>query len=287
MNFGIAVFPTSTSISMAELAREVEARNFESLWVAEHSHIPIDRQTPWPGGGDLPEYYWQTFDPFMALTIAASVTSRIKLGTGVCLVAQRDPIITAKSVATLDVLSAGRFLFGIGGGWNREEMANHGTRFESRWKLLRERIEAMKAIWTTDPSEYHGEFVDFPSIRCYPKPIQRPHPPILLGGNAPRSPERVVRYATGWMPSRGKIIERLPELERLATEAGREPIPVTTYPPEDESVIDRLVNAGIERCIFYVSPQSRDAAIRDLERLTRSLSKYMTKATTTANPEAR
>ena len=180
MKFGIAVFPTDYAISMAELAPAVEQAGFESLWVAEHSHIPTSRATPYPAGGELPRMYMHTMDPFVALTAAALASKTLKVGTGICLLIQRDPIHTAKEAASLDVISNGRFLFGIGGGWNREEMADHGTVFQTRWKLLRERVEAVKAIWTLDEAEYHGDMVDFGPTWSWPKPVQKPHPPVLL-----------------------------------------------------------------------------------------------------------
>ena len=179
MHYGVSIFPTEYSISMPDLARAAEERGFESLWVSEHSHIPVSRRTPWPGGAELPKMYCDTLDPFVALAAAASVTSRIKLGTGICLVVERDPIHTAKQVTSIDRVSGGRFLFGIGGGWNEEEMENHGTRPEQRFKLLRERVEAMKEIWSEDEAEYHGQLVDFDPIFMWPKPVQSPHPPSL------------------------------------------------------------------------------------------------------------
>jgi probable F420-dependent oxidoreductase len=192
------------------------------------------------------------------------------VATGVCLVIERDTIHTAKNVASLDHVSGGRFIFGIGGGWNREEMANHGTAFETRWRLLREQIEAMKALWTEDEAEYHGEMVSFDPVWCWPKPVQRPHPPVLLGGNGPRTLQRVVRYADGWMPNRGEWLGRLPELQQMAEDAGRAPIPVTTYGGigDGPGDLERLRDAGIERIIWYVPADGRDAALRRLEEVT-------------------
>src|SRR5919202_208167 len=218
MDFGVTMFPTEYSISIVELARAVEDLGFESLWVPEHTHIPSDRRSPWPGGPELPREYSHALDPFLALTAAASVTSRLRLGTGVCLVVERDPITLAKEVATIDHLSGGRFLFGIGGGWNLEEMANHGTDPTRRWPLLRERVLAMKEIWTHDEAEFHGAFVDFQRLWQWPKPIQAPHPPIIVGGNGPHTLKRVVDYGDAWGPIVGRgpdIAERLPELARL------------------------------------------------------------------------
>jgi len=275
MKFGIAIFPTDYAISMTELGPAVEERGFESLWVAEHTHIPVSRQTPWPSGDRLPRHYWHTLDPFVALTVAAVATTTLRVATGVCLVVERDPIVTARSVASLDHLSGGRFLFGIGGGWNREEMANHGTAFETRWRLLRERVEAMKEIWTKDEAEYHGELVSFDPIWCWPKPVQKPHPPIHLGGNGPNTLRRVVRYADGWMPNRGDVVSRLPEVRRLAEEAGRGRIEVSTYGSEGTAAeIERYRDAGVDRLVYYVPPDGRDAALRRLEELTELTAPY-------------
>lgn len=274
MKFGVAIFPTDNAISMAELAPVAEQLGFESLWVAEHSHIPVSRLSPWAGGAELPKQYWHTMDPFVALTVAAIASKTIRLGTGICLLIQRDPIHTAKEVASVDLVSNGRFIFGIGAGWNREEMADHGTNFSTRWKLLRERVEAIKAIWTEDPAEYHGEMVDFGPMWCWPKPVQKPHPPILLGGSGPKVLERVVRYADGWMPNRGEVIERIPELQEMARAAGRGDIPVTYYPKPIASEIERLANAGVERCIYWVPPDGRDQALAKLEELGQMIRPY-------------
>src|ERR671936_1276605 len=183
MRFGVAMFPTDYSMEPAELARMAEERGFESLFFPEHTHIPASRRTPYPPGGELPDEYSHTLDPFVALTAAAAATERLRIGTGICLVVERDPIVTAKEVASLDRLSGGRFLFGVGAGWNREEMANHGTDPRRRHELMRERVEAMKAIWTEDEASYHGRYVDFDRIWAWPKPLQRPHPPVIVGGN--------------------------------------------------------------------------------------------------------
>ena len=275
MDFGIAIFPTDYAISMAELAPAVEQAGFESLWVAEHTHIPRSRETPWPGGDQLPKQYWHTLDPFIALTLAATVTTKLKVATGICLVVERDPIHTAKEVASVDHVSNGRFIFGIGGGWNREEMADHGTEFSTRWQLMRERVEAMKAIWTQEAAEYHGEMVDFGPMWSWPKPVQKPHPPVILGGSGPKALERVVRYADGWMPNRGDVIERIPELREMEKSAGRGHIPVTFYPKPGADEIERLAKAGVERCIYYVPADGRDAALRKLEELEKRARPYM------------
>ena len=275
MKFGVAIFPTDYAISMTELAPAAEELGFESLWVAEHSHIPTGRQSPWPGGAELPKHYWHTMDPFVALTAAAIASKTIRVATGICLLVERDPIHTAKETASLDTISGGRFIFGIGGGWNREEMADHGTDFSRRWQLLRERAEAIKAIWASDPAEYHGEMVDFGPMWSYPKPVQKPHPPIILGGSGPRILERVVRYADGWMPNRGDVVERIPELQRLANAAGRGPIPVTYYSRASAEEIERLAKAGVERLIWYVPPDGRDAALKKLDELGAMIRPYL------------
>lgn len=275
VKFGVAIFPTDYAIAMDELAPAAEQLGFESLWVAEHSHIPTSRETPWPGGAELPKHYWHTLDPFTALTIAARASKALKVATGICLVVQRDPIHTAKETASLDLISGGRFIFGVGGGWNREEMADHGTEFSQRWKLLRERVEAIKAIWTHEVAEYHGDMVDFGPMWSWPKPVQKPHPPVILGGSGPRILERVVRYADGWMPNRGDVIERIPELQRMAQAAGRGPIPVTFYPKQGREHIERLAGAGVERLIWYVPPDGRDAALRKLEELGEMIRPYV------------
>ncbi|HEV2140630.1 MAG TPA: LLM class F420-dependent oxidoreductase [Candidatus Dormibacteraeota bacterium] len=267
MKFGVAIFPTDYAISMTELAPAVEGAGFESLWVAEHSHIPTSRKSPWPSGGELPKHYWHTLDPFVALTAAALASKNLKIATGICLVIQRDPIHTAKQVASLDHLSDGRFLFGVGAGWNREEMADHGTDFPTRWTLLRERVEAMKTIWANDVSEYHGKMVDFGPMWCWPKPIQKPHPPVILGGSGPNTLKRVVAYADGWMPNRGDVLDRLDELRELSKAAGRSEIPVTVYPKATPEEIEQYQRAGIDRCIWYVSPEGRDQALASLDKL--------------------
>ncbi|HUZ86072.1 MAG TPA: LLM class F420-dependent oxidoreductase [Candidatus Baltobacterales bacterium] len=275
MKFGIAIFPTDYAISMTELGPAVEDRGFESLWVAEHSHIPASRESKWPGGADLPKQYWHSMDPFIALTVAAAATRKLLIATGICLVIQRDTIQTAKQVASLDFVSGGRFIFGVGAGWNREEMADHGTDFSTRWTLLREKVEAMKAIWTQDQAEYHGSMVDFGPMWAWPRPVQKPHPPIVLGGSGPKILERVVRYADGWMPNRGDVIERIPELQELAKAAGRSPIPVSYYPKPDAAEIERLAKAGVERLIYYVPPDGRDVALAKLDELAEMVRPYL------------
>ena len=256
-----------------ELAQACENRGFESLWVGEHTHIPAMRRTPYPGGDPLPRPYYHMADPFVSLMAAAAVTTRLKIGTGVCLVVEHDPIGLAKTVATLDLLSNGRFLFGIGGGWNAEEMENHGTPFARRWQVLRERIEAMKAIWTQEEASYDGEFVRFDRIISYPKPVQKPHPPILFGGATPQGRQRVVNYCDGWIPI-DVLLDDLPQaiadLQHRAEAAGRDPatIPISVFafttPTADQ--IKRYQDMGVERAVI-VSPRRMADTLPFLDRL--------------------
>jgi probable F420-dependent oxidoreductase len=272
MKLGVSMFNTDYSIRIDDLAREAEARGFESLWVPEHTHIPKSRKSPWPGGPNLPKEYWHTHDPFVALAMAAAVTTRLKVGTGICLVIERDPITLAKEVASLDFLSRGRFLFGIGGGWNAEEMENHGTDFKKRWRVLREKILAMKEIWTKDEAEYHGEFVNFDPIWSYPKPVQKPHPPILLGVNTLKALERVVEYCDGWFPLAGRagdLAAGIADLRRLAEKARRDPksLSVSVYAAGvEESVVRQYEKAGVERTIFSLPSADRDTVLPILDR---------------------
>jgi probable F420-dependent oxidoreductase len=271
MKFGVVMFPTDYSISPVELGRAAEDLGFESLFFPEHTHIPSSRQSPWGGGAELPAEYWHCLDPFVALSAVAAVTERIKLGTGICLVIERDPITLAKEVASLDLLSNGRVLFGIGGGWNREEMAHHGTDFTRRWKVLRERLEAMQAIWTQDEAEYHGEFVNFEPIWSWPKPVQKPYPPVLIGGDGANTFKRVVRYGDGWMPIGGRtrtdFADRLQELNDLAAEAGRGPIPVTIFmPPPKPELIEEHARLGVERVVFGLPSAPADEVLPKLKR---------------------
>ena len=269
MKFGVYMFPTDYAIDPVSLGRAAEELGFESLFVPEHTHIPTSRRSPFPGGGELPMEYSHTLDPFVALGAVAAATERLMLGTGICLVIERDPITLAKEVASLDFVSGGRALFGIGGGWNREEMENHGTDPTRRWKLLRERIEAMQQIWTQEAAEYHGELVDFDPIWQWPKPVQKPHPPVIIGGNGANTLQRVVRYGDGWMPiGRGAdLTDRIEELNRLAAEAGRDRIPVTIFSavPQAEA-IDAYAEAGVERLLFHLPPAPRDEVLPLLER---------------------
>ncbi len=267
MQIGITMFPTDYAIQPHELAVEVESRGFESLWFPEHSHIPTSRKSPWPGGAELPKHYYDTYDPFVALGAAAVVTKTIKLGTGICLVVQRDPIHTAKEVSTVDRLSDGRLLFGIGGGWNAEEMADHGTAFETRFKLMRERVAAMKEIWARSKPKFAGEFVRFDEMMQWPKPVQKPHPPIIVGGSFPHGARRAIAYGDGWMPIGGRgedPLEVLPRFRQMAAEAGRDPaaVPLTLFGlARDLEVLKRHRDAGVDRAVFMVPAQARDKVL--------------------------
>jgi probable F420-dependent oxidoreductase len=271
MDFGVVMFPTEYAIQPDELARALEERGFESLWVPEHTHIPASRRSPWPGGGALPREYWSAYDPFIALMAAAGATRRLRLGTGICLVIERDPIVTAKEVATLDRLSGGRVLFGIGGGWNAEEMEHHGTSFKARWRVLRERVLAMKEIWTRDEAEFHGEHVNFDPIWSLPKPVQKPHPPILMGGDGPTTLDRVAELCDGWMPilrPGRNPVERIPALRERLGRAGRDPqsVPVSIFfAPPKKAELEGLAAAGVARAIFSVPSEPRDAVLPRLD----------------------
>jgi probable F420-dependent oxidoreductase len=275
MEFGASIFFTEYSISPAELAVALEERGFGSLWVAEHSHIPVPRRTPAPGGGELPKRYYDVMDPFVTLSVAAAVTRRLKLGTGVCLVIQRDTIQTAKLVASLDQVSNGRFLFGIGGGWNAEEIENHGTVFATRFKKMREQIAAMKEIWTKNTAEYHGDIVNFTAMKTWPKPVQKPHPPVIVGGAFPWAARRAIRYGDGWIPLAGgerygDPFEYLPRFHRMAEEAGRDPrsLQVTVGgAPEDADLLKRYRDLGVVRVNFPVPPAKADEVLPRLDRL--------------------
>ena len=270
MQFGIAIFPTDRSIGVAELVREVEARGFESFWVPEHTHIPTSRLSPYPAGGDLPEHYSRTLDPFVALTVAAVSSSTLLLGFGIVLMVERDPITTAKAVASLDLVSGGRVLFGVGGGWNREEMQNHGTDPRLRWRLLRERVLAMREIWTRDEAEFHGELVDFGPIWSWPKPLQD-RLPVYVGGNTDNSLKRVLEFGDGWIPnaSRSRLAAQIPEFRRLCEESGRGPLPVTVYGTRaTPEAVEEYRGMGVDRLVFWLPPTGRDEALAELEKVT-------------------
>jgi probable F420-dependent oxidoreductase len=279
VDFGVMMFPTDYAVAPDEIARMAEERGLESLFFPEHTHIPASRDTAYPAGGELPDEYSHTHDPFVALTAAAAATERLLIGTGICLVIERDPITTAKEVASLDQLSGGRFLFGVGAGWNREEMENHGTDPSRRFGVMRERIEAMKAVWTEDEASYHGRYVDFDRIWSWPKPISRPHPPIIVGGNGKRVLDRVIAYGDEWMPNRiespDELAERVAELGRMAADAGRAMPKVGLYAaPAKPAEMERYEGVGVGRYVLYVPPVPRPEAEQRLDHLARAMEEY-------------
>ncbi len=271
------MFFTEYSVRPDALARAMEERGFESVWVPEHSHIPLSRLSPYPSGGPLIRPYYDIMDPFLVLNAAAAATTTLKIGTGVCLVNQRDPIHLAKAVSTIDQLSGGRFLFGVGNGWNQDEMEDHGTVFASRHKLVRERIEAMKRIWTEDEPEYRGELVRFDKMNQWPKPKQKPYPPVIVGGAYPYAARRAIRYGNGWIPRAdrleqdgvGVVIDRF---RQMATEAGRDPasLPISIFRVPEE--IDRLrycQEIGVDRIVFSLPAEKEDGIMPILDRWVR------------------
>jgi probable F420-dependent oxidoreductase len=272
MDVGVFSFNTHYTIRPDVLARALEERGFESVWIGEHSHIPVSRRTPYPAGGELPKQYWHMMDPFVSLTAAALVTTTLKLATGVCLVVERDPIMTAKEVATLDLLSGGRVLFGIGAGWNAEEMANHGTEFKTRFKLMRERVRAMKAIWTEEEPRFHGEFVNFEPIWSYPKPARKPHPPVILGSATVQSRQRVVDYCEGWAPLDflvGDVAAAVNDIKRRAEIAKRDPRSIEfsmfCWEIPDAKRVDEFHALGITRIVLFAPVAETSEVLRFLD----------------------
>ncbi len=274
VQFGLLMFPADYAVTPQVLAKEAEAHGFESLFFPEHTHIPTNRLTPWPGGGELPKEYWHTHDPFIGLTAAAAVTENLKIGTGIALVNQRDPILMAKQAATLDFLSNGRLILGVGAGWNKEEMRNHGVEYELRWKILRERILAMQTIWREEEAEYHGDFVDFDKLWSYPKPKQAGGPPILLGASSKYIYKRIAQYCDGWFPiyqdnarlAASGGVDYAQSIERTKAawvEAGRSGSPdfsVFGVGP-DTDVVEGLINDGFNRIIFGLPPADADTVL--------------------------
>ena len=278
MKYGVFIFPTDTAIRPDHLAREVEARGFDSLWFPEHSHIPASRETPWggrEGAPPLPDHYWHTYDQFVALAYAASVTSEIKLGTGITLAAQRDPIWTAKEVASLDHLSGGRVIFGVGYGWNREEMAQHGTRYAERRALMREKILMMRALWTRDEASFQGELLQLEPSWAWPKPVQDPHPPIVMGAApGPRTLEDIVEYCDGWVPLAGRhdIVGQIDTVRSAVAAAGRDPdeLEITAHGAKLEH-LETLEDAGVDRAVFTLPPLGEDVVIPKLDEWSRAV----------------
>lgn len=273
MESPIATFVTDEGISATSLARALEERDFESLFVPEQSHIPSNRETPYPGGGDLPHSYYRSLDPFVALSAAAAVTEKLVVGTSICQLFQRDPIHTAKSVSSVDQVSRGRFIFGVAGGWNREEMRHHGTEPRTRFALMRERVLAMKELWTQEEAEFHGEYVDFSKSYQWPKPVQTPHPPVLIGGMSEKTIERVLEYGDGWMPNMiGQEPEALDglmgQLRHRADELGQERTHVTLIgAPMDKAVISHYRDLGIDRCALLLPTKSESETLGILDMM--------------------
>jgi probable F420-dependent oxidoreductase len=268
--FGVTMFPTDYAIQPVELAQAVEARGLDSLFFPEHTHIPASRATPFPGGTDLPKMYWHTHDPFVDLGACAAVTSRIRLGTGICLVIERDPITLAKEVASLDMLSGGRVVLGIGAGWNREEMENHGADYRNRWKVVREKVLAMREIWRNDEAEFHGEFVDFDPIWSYPKPVQPGGPPIWIGASSRWVFERVADYADGWMPIGGLGSGNMERLESSMAAKGRKVADLDLVlfgaPTDYEQVMGRI-DQGFDELVFWLPDAGADKVLPVLDQV--------------------
>lgn len=279
MDIGISIFPTDYSIDIAILAEKVEQYGYESLWVPEHSIIPVEVATPWAGSTDgvIPKHYADIVDPFVALARASATTKTLKLGTGICLVPERNPLLLAKEVATLDYYSGGRFIFGIGAGWLREETEIMGGDFRRRWAQTREAIEAMKQLWIKKESEYHGEFYDFPKVYSFPRPVQRPYPPIYLGGHAKNVFDRIVSWGDGWMPNRitpQNLKKGRNKLMELADESGRDPtsINVTVYGQEpDVDLLKEFDSIGVDRVVIAMSTLDREASLKELEEISRKI----------------
>ena len=276
MRFGAHFSPTERMIDVREVGRLLEARGFESLFLPEHTHLPVHGASVHPSGPGVHDRLRRFLDPLIALTAVAAVTERLRLGTGVCLVPQHDPIALAKQIATLDLLSNGCFLFGVGAGWNREELRNHGTDPATRWAIMRERVLAMKRIWTEDEAEFHGAFVDFDPIWQWPKPVQRPHPPVLVGGEGPRVLERVLDYGDEWGPNAEPGLEgRVAELQRRATECGRGRVPVTAFHvAPDLATLRSYAAAGVTRCVFTLPSAGADQVRPAVERLVELIAAY-------------
>jgi probable F420-dependent oxidoreductase len=277
MRYALIMFPTEYTLQPPALGLLAEERGFDSVWFPEHTHIPLSRKTPWPGGPELPREYLHTYDPVVALTSVASATSTLKLATGIILIAQRDPIITAKELATLDNLSGGRLIVGIGGGWNRDEAEDHGIEFGRRFSVLREKVLAMRELWTKEEAEFHGQHVTFDKSWLWPKPVQRPHPPIIMAGDAPTTFDRVMEFSQGWMPiCRGgqippELREKVLRLRRRAESEGRDPdaLEISVYGvPRRPEHVEGLIEADVDRCIFMLPSGTPEEVRRAVDEAT-------------------
>ena len=276
-DIGIFYFATEYGHNVVDVARDAEQRGFESLWLPEHTHIPVSRKTPYAGGAELPEEYAHTLDPFVALAAVATATKRIRLATGISLLIERDTITTAKTVATLDLLSNGRAIVGVGGGWNREEAEHHGVEWSTRFQKLEEQIDAIKIIWANEEAAFHGEHIHFDSIWSWPKPLQRPHPPIVLGGESDHTLRRVIKHCDCWLPRARNpetVVRGIARLNELAEEADRDPesISVNVFAPRpDAELIDRFKSMGVARIVLWLPPEDSDAVSKRLDGYTRFL----------------
>ncbi|MCV7103323.1 LLM class F420-dependent oxidoreductase [Mycobacterium palustre] len=274
MRFGISTFVNDDSIDTVSLARAIEERGFESLVIAEHTHIPASRESPYPLGGELPSTYYRTLDPFVTLAAAAAVTSKIELFTGIALLIQRDPIITAKEAASIDLISGGRFVFGVGAGWNLEEMRDHGTDPKTRGALLDERIEAIKALWTDEPAEYHGKYVDFPPAYSRPKPVRKPHPPIFIGGNSDATVKRVIRHGAGWISNPIPVEQLTKRVGQLRAGAGHD-VPLAMFgTPDDHDYWRAAEELGFDQVALLLPTRPRDESLRVLDQHVASVNRY-------------
>ena len=272
MNVGALIFPTDLSIRPDVLGRELEDRGFESLWVTEHTHIPTGRISPWPGGPELPNEYKRTLDPFIALTSAAASTTKLKLATGICLVAQHDPIVLAKTISSLDLVSGGRFIFGVGVGWNAEEMADHGVDPSRRRAVAREKVMAMRELWTKEEASFSGEFVNFEPTWSWPKPVQHPHPPVVMGGaGGPITFRHIIEYCDGWMPIHGRrsVFGPINDLRAAAEAAGRDPatLEIGVFGvPGDAAIIEAYREVGVSRCVLSLPSAPVDTIVPLLDQ---------------------
>jgi probable F420-dependent oxidoreductase len=275
MKVGISTFVNDDSIDPVSLARAIEERGFESLVVAEHTHIPASRESAYPGGGELPQWYYRTLDPFVTLAAAAAVTSKIELFTGIALLIERDPITTAKEAASIDLISGGRFIFGVGAGWNIEELRDHGTDPKTRGALLDERIEAIQALWTTEPAEYHGKYVDFPLSYSRPKPVQQPHPPIYIGGNSNATVKRVIRHKAGWISNPNPIDDITHRVNQLREGAGHDvPLAMFGTPYNDLDYWRAAEDLGFGQLALFLPTRPHDDSLRLLDKFAAKVSEY-------------
>ena len=268
-NFGVMMFSTDYAIQPIDLAREVESRGLDMMFFPEHTHIPASRISPWPGGAELPKEYWHTHDPFVALAAAAAVTQRIRLGTGICLVVERDPIQLAKEIASLDMISNGRFILGIGAGWNAEEMENHGASYKDRWKIVREKILAMKEIWSKEEPEFHGEYVNFDPLWSYPKPVQSGGPPIWMGANSKWTYDRIAEYCDGWLPIGARVGVDIGAMRAACEKRGRNPDEITLAMfgvPGKEEVVQKYLYEGYTEILFPLPPDTQDKVLPLLDK---------------------